>query len=137
MNISEAYNLVYTKLESWIDTAIQMLPNLVAALLVLIVFYVIGKIVRKTVSRLLHKTTDNKTIIDLLETMVGILIIGIGVFIALGILNLDGTVNKLLAGAGIIGLALGFAFQNIASNFISGGHAFHPPPLRDRRYHRF
>jgi small-conductance mechanosensitive channel len=44
----------------------------------------------------------------------------IGVFIALGILNLDGTVKSLLAGAGIIGLALGFAFQDIASNFISG-----------------
>ncbi|MEX0648198.1 MAG: mechanosensitive ion channel family protein [Balneolaceae bacterium] len=35
-------------------------------------------------------------------------------------LNLDGTVTSLLAGAGIIGLALGFAFQDIAANFISG-----------------
>lgn len=120
MNISEAYDLVVGKLESWIDTAIQMLPNLAAAIIVLIVFYAVGKIVRKTVSKLLHKTTDNKTIIDLLETIVGVLIVGVGVFIALGILNLEGTVNKLLAGAGIIGLALGFAFQDIASNFISG-----------------
>jgi len=42
------------------------------------------------------------------------------VFIALGILNLDKTVTSLLAGVGIIGLALGFAFQDIATNFISG-----------------
>lgn len=75
---------------------------------------------RKVVIKLLRKVTDNQTIIDLLETVVGVAIIGIGFFIALGILNLDGTVNKLLAGAGIIGLALGFAFQDIAANFISG-----------------
>src|SRR5699024_379028 len=49
-----------------------------------------------------------------------VLIIGIGIFAALSILNLDGTVKSLLAGAGIVGLALGFAFQDIAANLISG-----------------
>ncbi|HBQ59085.1 MAG TPA: mechanosensitive ion channel protein MscS, partial [Balneolaceae bacterium] len=49
-----------------------------------------------------------------------VLVLTAGVFFALSILNLDGAVTSLLAGAGIIGLALGFAFQDIASNFISG-----------------
>jgi small-conductance mechanosensitive channel len=62
----------------------------------------------------------NKTVINLLETIISISIIGIGVFIALSILKFDDAVTSLLAGAGIIGLALGFAFQDIASNFISG-----------------
>jgi small conductance mechanosensitive channel len=39
---------------------------------------------------------------------------------ALDILELDKTVSSLLAGVGIIGLALGFAFQDLTSNFISG-----------------
>jgi small conductance mechanosensitive channel len=39
---------------------------------------------------------------------------------ALGILHLDKTVTSLLAGAGVIGLALSFAFQDIAANFMSG-----------------
>ncbi|MBK7110828.1 MAG: mechanosensitive ion channel [Flavobacteriales bacterium] len=38
----------------------------------------------------------------------------------MSILHLDKTVTSILAGAGIIGLALGFAFQDIAANFISG-----------------
>lgn len=120
IEINEAYNLVTDKVETWIDTFIQMLPNLVVALIVLIVFYVIGKVIRNAIGGLLKKVTDNKTIINLLETVVGVMIIGIGVFIALSILQLDGAVTSLLAGAGIIGLALGFAFQDIASNFISG-----------------
>jgi small conductance mechanosensitive channel len=43
-----------------------------------------------------------------------------GIFVALSILQLDKAVTSLLAGAGIIGLALGFAFQDIAANFVSG-----------------
>jgi small-conductance mechanosensitive channel len=38
----------------------------------------------------------------------------------LSILQLDKAVTSILAGAGIIGLALAFAFQDIAANFISG-----------------
>ncbi|WP_142713657.1 mechanosensitive ion channel family protein [Fodinibius sediminis] len=111
---------VMSKLESWLDTLISMLPEMVMALLVLVIFFVIGKLVRKTLHKLLSKATVNKTVIDLLETVAGIVVIGIGIFIALGVLNLDGAVTSLLAGAGIVGLALGFAFQDIASNFISG-----------------
>jgi small conductance mechanosensitive channel len=38
----------------------------------------------------------------------------------LAIIGLDKAVTSLLAGVGIVGLALGFAFQDIASNFVSG-----------------
>ncbi len=116
----DVYSTLTEKLVSWMETTIEMLPNMVIALLVLIAFFIIGKYTRRVVKQMLHRVTINKTIINLLETVVGILIIGIGVFIALSILNLDGTVTSLLAGAGIVGLALGFAFQDIAANFISG-----------------
>ena len=116
----DVYSTLTEKLLNWLETTIAMLPNLVVALLVLIVFMVLGRLVRGGVKHMLEKTTSNKTIINLLETIVGVLIIGIGVFIALSVLKLDGAVTSLLAGAGIIGLALGFAFQDIASNFISG-----------------
>ncbi|SHF72275.1 Mechanosensitive ion channel [Fodinibius roseus] len=111
---------VMSKLESWLDTLISMLPEMVVALFVLLLFFGIGKLVRKAVHKLLSRATMNKTVIDLLETVAGIMIVGLGIFIALGVLNLDGAVTSLLAGAGIVGLALGFAFQDIASNFISG-----------------
>ena len=47
-------------------------------------------------------------------------VIGLGLFIILDVLKLDKAVASLLAGIGVAGLALGFAFQNIAANFISG-----------------
>lgn len=44
----------------------------------------------------------------------------VSTFFALGVMNLDKTVTSLLAGVGVVGLALGFAFQDIAANFMSG-----------------
>lgn len=120
LQFNSSFELVVEKIDAWITNFISMLPNLAVALLVLIIFYVMGKFSRRAVKNLLEKITQNKTIISLLETIVGIIIIGIGSFIALSVLQLDGAVTSLLAGAGIIGLALGFAFQDIASNFISG-----------------
>lgn len=118
--LNDAYGIVMGKIEDWITGFIAMLPNLVVAIFVLIIFFVAGKLARKAVNNLLSRVTNNKTITNLLETIVSIAIIGICVFIALSVLNLDDTVTALLAGAGILGLALGFAFQDIASNFISG-----------------
>lgn len=120
MEVEGIYDLITGKLETWLNTTIEMLPNLAVALLVVIVFYVIAKIIRNFVGKVLGKVTTNKTVTGLAQTIMGVLVIGIGVFFALSILNLDGMVTSLLAGAGIIGLALGFAFQDIASNFISG-----------------
>jgi len=120
MRPEDAYELLVEKLSNWLDSAIQMLPNFAIALFVLIIFYAIGKIVRKSVNKVLKSVTDNKTIVNLLESILSFAVLAIGVFIALSILNLDGAVTSLLAGAGVIGLALGFAFQDIASNFISG-----------------
>ncbi len=45
---------------------------------------------------------------------------GLGLVIGLNVLKLNQAVTSFLAGAGIIGLALGFAFQDIPANFISG-----------------
>ncbi len=118
--INDAYGIVVGKIEEWITTLIAMLPNLVVATFILILFFVIGRIARKTVGKILSRVAENRTVTNLLESIVGIAITAIGFFIALTVLQLDGAVTSLLAGAGIIGLALGFAFQDIASNFIAG-----------------
>ncbi|MFT4803596.1 MAG: small conductance mechanosensitive channel [Cyclobacteriaceae bacterium] len=38
----------------------------------------------------------------------------------LGVLGLDKALTSLIAGIGVLGLVLGFAFQDIAEDFISG-----------------
>jgi small conductance mechanosensitive channel len=119
-DLNKVYNLLTEKVEEWLSTAIKMLPNLLVAMLVFALFVFLAKIVRKLFSRVMDRFTDNKSIQNLLSSIIYIGIIALGTFITLSILNLDGAVTSLLAGAGVIGLALGFAFQDIASNFIAG-----------------
>ncbi|WP_317046717.1 mechanosensitive ion channel family protein [Spirosoma pollinicola] len=64
--------------------------------------------------------SDNQSIVNLTGAIVRAVIVAVGLFVALGILGLDKTVTSLLAGAGVIALAVGFAFQDLTANFISG-----------------
>ncbi|MEO9021249.1 MAG: mechanosensitive ion channel family protein, partial [Ginsengibacter sp.] len=64
--------------------------------------------------------SPTSTLAALAVNFVYLLAIGVVIFITLKILHLDTTITTMLAGAGVIGLALAFAFQDIASNFISG-----------------
>src|SRR5690606_20525052 len=57
---------------------------------------------------------------ELLARLVWVLTVGTGLFVALGMLGLDKTVTSLVAGAGILTLVAGLAFQDLASNFIAG-----------------
>ena len=120
MEFSKYYDLIVEKIIHWSEEFVSMLPNFILAVLALILFVLLAKIARKIFLRIMRKIITNRELNALLAKTVYVIIIIIGAFVALSILNLEKTVTSLLAGAGIIGLALGFAFQDIATNFISG-----------------
>jgi small-conductance mechanosensitive channel len=120
LNIENAYELIATKIEQWIETLITMLPNLVIAVLVLIAFFLLAKGTRKLAQHLIGKFSENEALTRILSTILFVAVVGVGLFTALSVLKLDKALTSLLAGAGIVGLALSFAFQDSATNFISG-----------------
>jgi small conductance mechanosensitive channel len=109
-----------SKLKGWLVESVAILPNVIVAVLVMVAFVFIAKVAGNILRRVLNRTSDNPTVTRLIENFVRLLILFFGLFTALGILNLEKTVASLLAGAGVIGLAIGFAFQEIAANFFSG-----------------
>lgn len=120
MQIQNALNDLITKLTGWVEAFILLLPNLVVAVVVSIAFGIASRLVRKGVQAAMSRVTSHPSINRLIGTIAGIVVLGAGLFVALGIVGLDKTVTSLLAGVGIVGLALGFAFQDIAGNFMSG-----------------
>ncbi|SDK62331.1 Conserved TM helix [Catalinimonas alkaloidigena] len=120
VNVNEAINGVWDKVTGWVEKIIIMLPNLVVAILIFLIFYFLGRLVRRIVDKPLHRLTHSRAIADLMVNLIFIGLVALGIFIALTVLQLQGAVTSLLAGAGIIGLALGFAFQDIAANFMAG-----------------
>lgn len=120
ISFNSAFNKVWDKVSDWVQEVILMLPNFAVAIVVFILFYMLGKILKNLSGKLLGKISNNFAINRLLTTIIFIAVVTVGFFIALGVLQLDKAVTSLLAGVGIIGLALGFAFQDIAANFMSG-----------------
>jgi len=112
-------NLLETT-QSWSQSFVDSLPNLIAALLLVGLFGLIAGLVGRGVSSALRRITRNVPISGLMGTIAKLVTWIVGGYLALRILNLDKTVTTLLAGVGVVGLALGFAFQDIAANFMSG-----------------
>jgi small conductance mechanosensitive channel len=57
---------------------------------------------------------------NLVARIVAVVVIVLGIFLVLGILNLSKTLNTILAGAGVVGLAVGLALQGALANTYSG-----------------
>ncbi|MDB5261185.1 MAG: mechanosensitive ion channel protein MscS [Adhaeribacter sp.] len=120
LEINKAFSLLYKKLELWAQHLILMLPNLVIALVALIITFVMARVIQKTTQKVLPRFSHSLALNNLVSSLIYTVSLLIGFFFVLSILQLDKTVTSLLAGVGIIGLALGLAFQDIATNFISG-----------------
>ncbi|WP_191602869.1 mechanosensitive ion channel family protein [Marinomonas algicola] len=114
------WELIHEKLQIWIELGIKLLPNVFLAIVITILFIFIAKITSRVVVTLLKRLFDSEQIAVLLASIFKIIIISIGGFIALEFVGLSGTVTSILAGAGIIGLAIGFAFQDMTENLIAG-----------------
>ncbi len=127
---TKGYNTLVDKLVDWFEALAAALPNFVLAIIVLLLFYLVARGAKSLLNKTLSKWVDNKNLLDLSSQIVFTIILAIGVFFALGVLNLDKTVTSLLAGAGVIGLALSFAFQDLATNFVSGVFITIQKPLR-------
>jgi small-conductance mechanosensitive channel len=118
--LDEIWRLITEKLQGWLEAGITLLPNFVVAILLAIIFGLLAKYVGRVVPKVLRKTLESEQIASLLASIIKVLVLFTGLFITLGFLGLTGTVTSLLAGAGIMGLALAFAFQDIIENLIAG-----------------
>jgi small conductance mechanosensitive channel len=107
-------------LSGWVTAGIKMLPNMVVAIFVLVIFWILGLVAYKLVHQGTLRVTKREHIAGLFSKLAQLAVFAIGIILALDILNLEKGVASLLAGIGILGVAFGFASQDIVKNFIAG-----------------
>lgn len=122
--------LITEKMTSWAESFMLLVPNMVLSALVLFLFFLIARYARKLTRKGLSRVVDSQALVSLTATIAQFVVVIAGFLIALNLLNLEKTVTSVLAGAGVIGLALGFAFQETAANFISGVFIAARNPIR-------
>jgi small conductance mechanosensitive channel len=111
---------VIDKISSWLTTIVQMIPNLVVAVIILLVFWVIGIVAAKLTKNGVLKVSSHIHLAKLLSRLARLVVLAAGIILALDILNLEKGVASMLAGIGIIGIGIGFASKDIIANFMSG-----------------
>ena len=130
MSLDKALGLIYATVSSWVVATIKMLPNLVVAIFALVIFWVLGRVAAKLIYPGTLRVSRREHLARLFSTVVQLAVFLLGVILALDILNLEKGAVSLLAGLGILGVAFGFASQNIAQNFIAGTLLIFWRPLR-------
>lgn len=118
--LSISISKLIDKMRGWLDAIIVNLPNIVLAVFVFFICYYLSIRIRAKVTNLLQYRVKQGSIRGLIGSAISIILIGIGIFLALGILNLDKALNSLIAGAGVAGLAVGLALQGTLANTFAG-----------------
>ena len=93
---------------------------ILAAILILIFFYYLSKSTHRFVKKMMHRSHFDDTINTIVSAIGAIIIFMIGLVSAFSMLGFNKAIVSVFAGAGIIGLALAFAFRDGASNFLAG-----------------
>jgi len=109
-------------------TAVEFLPKLVLALLIVIAFVALYRIVRVPLRAGLRRADFHDALVDLLiDKLFRYAVIGVGVVMAADQLGVN--IGAALAGMGIAGIAVGFAAQDTVANVISGVLIFWDKPF--------
>ena len=116
----DVVTILFEKIQTWWVDLIKILPNIIVSLLIVTVAYIVAKYARKGIESLLERTHLRPTLRRLIGLTLKVVIIFIGLLVALSVLKLDKAATSALAGVGLVGLALGYAFQDIIANFVSG-----------------
>jgi small conductance mechanosensitive channel len=113
-------NKLLEKLEGWLDALILKLPNLVLAVIVLLIFWYVAKFLSRLARKFLLRKSAQESIKDITSKIIFAFVFLIGFFLALGILELDQLLTSILAGAGVVGLVIGLALQATLGHSVSG-----------------
>lgn len=97
---------------------LNLLPSLIAALVVFIIGLYVASIVKRIVSRRLEQRTKNPQPIQLIAQITYWLVVLTVTVISLQMVGFN--LTAFLAGLGIAGFTIGFALQDVSKNFIAG-----------------
>ncbi|RJL05325.1 mechanosensitive ion channel family protein [Paracoccus aestuarii] len=119
MGIDTDAGTIIDKVETWIEGLIRLVPNLVSAAVILLVFYLVARAVSYGVSRTLARH-GRPTLANVGAALLRWSIMIMAFLLAATIVLPSLRPGDLLSGLGIGSVAIGFTFKDILQNLLSG-----------------
>ena len=110
---------VWQQLMSMVKGTIELLPNLLIAIIVFIIFWFIAKFSRRSIKNFTRRKRSRNLGLVLARVSQGFIIL-LGAFVALAIVIPSFKPGDLVQLLGVSGVAVGFAFRDILQNFLAG-----------------
>ena len=111
--------LIFGKLDSWLDGLFKLLPNILLALVVVVLFWFLGRGAGRLVIRMANRR-GRENLGDVAGSLVRWAVVVIGFMLAVTIVAPTITPGDLIAGLGVSSVAIGFAFKDILQNMLAG-----------------
>lgn len=118
IDVGQQFDSTFDKVRNKLVELVAWSPLLlVAILIVLVASWISGFVARRL--HWLRLRTDNPYMDGLIRMIIRAIIIILGVVVALDLLGATAAVGAVLGSAGVVGLVIGFAFKDIAENYIA------------------
>ncbi|MCC1493667.1 mechanosensitive ion channel [Cognatishimia sp. F0-27] len=99
--------------------ALVALPSIILAIVVLPLAWVASGLVRRFARWSLNGRTRSPFLSDLLASIIALPVFLLGLYVVLQAAGLTKLAFSVVGGAGVIGIVIGFAFRDIAENFLA------------------
>lgn len=121
MNFSyQPLNIIIESFKNSLKSGLEQVPNLVMAIVVLIITLMVARFLRFVITRVMRKAHTRNALIELARNLIGIAAWIIGTAIAATVLFPSITPAEIIAGLGLTSVAIGFAFKDVFENFLAG-----------------
>jgi len=105
---------------SYYEDLIQFIPRLAIALIVILVFYFSLRYLRKRIVAYMLTKANDRLLVGFIDSIFRIFNITIGILFFLYLIGQSGIATSLLGAATLSSVVIGFAFKDIAENFLAG-----------------
>lgn len=104
--------------EYLINESMIWLPKIAAVVFIFLLFFILSKLVKRLIIKISAKLNFDPHLTKFFAQISRVIFILLGLVTALGTVGIN--ISALVAGLGLTGFALGFAFKDIISNILSG-----------------
>ncbi len=111
--------MLLEKIDSWVDGFVKILPNMVVAVIIVVIFYFLGKLFKSLIYKAAKKR-DRENLGAMLGGLVRYTTIAVGIMLGITTILPSVKPGDLVAGLGVSSVAIGFAFKDILQNWLAG-----------------